>query len=674
MNCRKFIEILSALVLISGVSSNTQSEDGKAKENHPVCRSQQCIQRGKLLKEFIDGDKDPCGDFFSYACGGWIKTHEKKQQPYDVFQYVRSGFTEDMAEILAQTGPSDTTSSVTLKAAKLYKACMEWPKPYKSQTQAASDYKDVLKIGLGPILSYFVARGATEVNKHVIKIFMLSIMNAATKERVKAAVKFMNEKITDDDAETISTKLEEFERKLLQIRIGVLRSDRRPQAMTTTFGKLEKEAPDFPLLEVLNKDFKKADVTLTNDDNVEIFTADMYKKTVEFLKESDATTLHNYLGFYILLGLADFAFTDFLNPVLNVKPPRKEKCVSFVYNGLKEVATYMYAKRNVPLEAKNEVEDIFDKLRNAFLDALENSTPWLSEKTRSEAKNKVNKLTAKIGYPNWLMNLTHVEEIYKEMEEFPHGSTFMQMMQTATEYKDKMMMKKLRLPYEKDKDWMFSPSTVTAFYNPSLNELVYPVGGLRAPFYSHGLPKSLNFGAIGAVMAHEITHSITGKGITYNSDGNQITWWDASDTATYRKKVDCFIQKYKVIVDEKANMSLDGTKTVDENIADSVGLEMAYNAYNKLLGVECNKPASELQGLNDLWGRQLFFASYAWVWCDVSNEAHTRMKITSPYIPHSPNKYRVNVPTSNFEAFAQAFHCTNSENSRPKKSGRCEMF
>ncbi|KAL1467695.1 hypothetical protein MTO96_042003 [Rhipicephalus appendiculatus] len=218
MNCRKFIEILSALVLISGVSSNTQSEDGKAKENHPVCRSQQCIQRGKLLKEFIDGDKDPCGDFFSYACGGWIKTHEKKQQPYDVFQYVRSGFTEDMAEILAQTGPSDTTSSVTLKAAKLYKACMDESKRVNAEDflQAASDYKDVLKIGLGPILSYFVARGATEVNKHVIKIFMLSIMNAATKERVKAAVKFMNEKITDDDAETISTKLEEFERKLLQ--------------------------------------------------------------------------------------------------------------------------------------------------------------------------------------------------------------------------------------------------------------------------------------------------------------------------------------------------------------------------------------------------------------------------------------------------------------------------
>ncbi|XP_077498719.1 endothelin-converting enzyme 1-like [Amblyomma americanum] len=139
-------------------------------------------------------------------------------------------------------------------------------------------------------------------------------------------------------------------------------------------------------------------------------------------------------------------------------------------------------------------------------------------------------------------------------------------------------MEKLRKEYKADSEWLFSQSMVTAFYNPSLNEIVYPMGGLQFPFYELGLPKSINFGAVGAVIAHEITHSITGIGAFYHTDGRMQNWWTNSTKIDYKNSTECFVKQFENIFDQEANMTLIGTRTLDENIADSVGLHVTMKS------------------------------------------------------------------------------------------------
>nr|XP_054926132.1 endothelin-converting enzyme homolog [Dermacentor andersoni] len=192
-----------------------------------------------------------------------------------------------------------------------------------------------------------------------------------------------------------------------------------------------------------------------------------------------------------------------------------------------------------------------------------------------------------------------------------------------------------------------------------------------APQNNHS--RSLNFGAIGTVIAHEITHSFTGRGGNYDANGRLSFQWINPDGDAYKTKADCFKQQYGGITDNKANLPIDGQRTLDENLADNVGLQIALKAYNTLLKNECATPAARLEGLDHLSGTKLFFVSFGMVWCEAASAEHVKMKILR--MPHSPNEYRVNIPIKNLQGFAEAFDCPSTKsNDNENKNDKCALF
>ncbi|XP_075527238.1 membrane metallo-endopeptidase-like 1 [Dermacentor variabilis] len=284
---------------------------------------------------------------------------------------------------------------------------------------------------------------------------------------------------------------------------------------------------------------------------------------------------------------------------------------------------------------------------------------------------KIRGITTKIAYPSWLLDTNSLEEMYSDVTDFQSSYSFVKLMHKITENNQKRMLKKLRTAYSEDFDSFFGQSTATTFYSPRGNEIVSHARGLRTPFYEFGLPKSVNFGSIGAVIAHEISHSFIGSGGYYDAKGRLQYWWTTQSAEKFKETAECIKMQYGRVFDDKANMTLDGVKTLEENIADSIGLNIAFKAYHNLLS-ECDRPAARLEGLEGFSGAQLFLLSYAMMWCEVTTPDQIRLKIQR--MPQSPNKYRVNLPVRNLDAFPSPFNCQRIPSDDSPSNNKCVIL
>ncbi|KAL1429264.1 hypothetical protein MTO96_016478 [Rhipicephalus appendiculatus] len=244
---------------------------------------------------------------------------------------------------------------------------------------------------------------------------------------------------------------------------------------------------------------------------------------------------------------------------------------------------------------------------------------------------------ARIGYPSWLLNMTYLEELYKYIPQLYLNTSFLEMYHVILRNNWMRTLMKLRRPFDKDYNLALGPAVVNAFYRPTTNEMVYPSGILQGAFYQHGLPSSLNFGAVGGIVGHEMTHGFDDKGSQFNADGALQRWWTNKTRNKFNEKAKCFIHQYGNITDKETNMTLNGNNTVGENIADNGGLRMAFKAYEARLEKEGGD--IRLPGLTHLSGRELFFIANAMVWCGLSRVERLRQLIQ--YDVHSPGSIQV---------------------------------
>uniref|UniRef100_A0A6G4ZVJ7 Putative m13 family peptidase n=1 Tax=Rhipicephalus microplus TaxID=6941 RepID=A0A6G4ZVJ7_RHIMP len=231
-------------------------------------------------------------------------------------------------------------------------------------------------------------------------------------------------------------------------------------------------------------------------------------------------------------------------------------------------------------------------------------------------------------------------------------------------------MKKLRRPYDRNAEWLEGAAVVNAFYNPSANEMVFPAGILQGIFYEYGVPRSLNFGAIGMVVGHEMTHGFDDTGSQFDADGALKQWWSNKTREEFMNRTKCFEYQYGNITDKETNMTLNGKNTVGENIADNGGLRLSFEAYKNLLEVEYGNVDTRLKGMENVTGKQLFFLSNGMTWCSLTRPEY--LKVLIQYDPHSPGRYRVNLPMSNMKAFSETFNCTANSTMNP--THRCHLW
>nr|WBW70056.1 venom protein [Lampona murina] len=306
-------------------------------------------------------------------------------------------------------------------------------------------------------------------------------------------------------------------------------------------------------------------------------------------------------------------------------------------------------------------------IKNEFLYILD-EIDWMDEVTKEQARAKANSILPFIGYPKELLNDTAVMEIYENLT--MKGDSFFENVIGVYKWKTDYEFHMLRKPNVRG-DWKnhATAAVVNAFYALQDNSIEFPAGILQDAFFNKDRPQYLNFGAIGYVIGHEITHGFDNQGRQFDKYGNNLNWWDDTTDEHYKEKAQCMINQYSeyTVYLKKENLTLNGENTQGENIADNGGMKEAYRAYHSW--VKDNGPEKLLPGLKYNQS-QMFWISAANVWCGKYREEFLKSSIIEGV--HSPFRFRVIGPMSNLEEFSSAFNC--SPGSPMNRSDKCQVW
>jgi putative endopeptidase len=330
---------------------------------------------------------------------------------------------------------------------------------------------------------------------------------------------------------------------------------------------------------------------------------------------------------------------DFYGRTLNGQKemkPRWKRLSQTVNNELRDALGKVYVDRFFPPEAKLRMEGLVDNLVASYAERIQ-AAVWMSDSTKVRALEKLHAITRKIGYPDsW--------DSYDDVE-IESGSYLANLISTRTHGYNKMIAR-LGKPVDPNV-WLMTPSTVNAYYTSSTNEIVFPAGILQPPFFNKDADDAVNYGAIGVVIAHEVTHGFDDQGRMFDAKGNMNEWWTKEDAEKYKAQAAAIIEQFNqyVVLD---GLHVNGELTQGENIADLGGLTIAYNAFKK---TDQGKSNEMIDGFTP---DQRFFMSYAKVWLTKTTDESMRQQVLTD--PHPPEKLRVNGPLSNMPEFYAAFN------------------
>jgi len=370
-----------------------------------------------------------------------------------------------------------------------------------------------------------------------------------------------------------------------------------------------------------------------------------------YVKANALTSYANYLSRQF--ADASFEYTKILTGQA-VKKPRAEEMTQAVDRSLGHALAQLYVKKYFPEDAKKRMAVLVDNLEKAF-EARITKLDWMSDSTKAKAKEKLYAFTEKIGYPDKWRDYSKVEvkrDTYFENCLSANGNDYL------------YSLDKLGQPVDRT-EWHTTPPTVTAYNNPPLNEIVFPAGILQSPYFDVFADDALNYGGIGMVIGHEVTHSFDDQGAQYDKVGNVTDWWTKEDYEKFKAKTQQVIDQYNsfTVLD---SMHVKGALTVGENTADIAGVAIAYDAF-KL--TEQGKDTTKIDGFTP---DQRFFISIARIWRVKTRDEFLRMYVNTN--PHSPAKWRVNGPLMNFTPFYNAFNVQPGDKMYKPESERITVW
>ncbi|WP_437933546.1 M13 family metallopeptidase [Sorangium sp. So ce341] len=365
----------------------------------------------------------------------------------------------------------------------------------------------------------------------------------------------------------------------------------------------------------------------------------------EQLKGHSLDTIKAYLKFGLVSSFAPYLSKAYVNEnfafyskALRGIPedrPRWKRAVESTEGALGEVVGKIYVAKHFPPEAKARMEVLVKNLLKAY-EASIKSLDWMSEDTKARALEKLSKFTAKIGYPRKWKDYSKLTV---------KGDDLVGNVMRSNEVEYERQAEKLGKPVDRE-EWMMTPQTVNAYYNASLNEIVFPAAILRPPFFNMAADDAVNYGGIGGVIGHEIGHGFDDQGSKYNGDGNLLSWWTDADRKAFEDRTQALIAQYDKFC-PLPDQCVQGALTIGENIGDLGGLSIAYKAWQLAQGGE---PAVEIDGLT---GDQRFFMGWAQVWARKYRDEELLNRLKTD--PHSPSEYRCNGIVSNVPEFYTAF-------------------
>jgi predicted metalloendopeptidase len=387
------------------------------------------------------------------------------------------------------------------------------------------------------------------------------------------------------------------------------------------------------------------------------------------LKETPSETLQAYLRWNLINGTtgvlteeivqANFEFYGKMLQGQQEMRPRWKRCVAATDNALGEILARFFVERRFPGDSKKKALEMVHGIEKAFDDNLP-ALAWMDDGTRARAVEKSKAVTNKIGYPDQWRDYSSVETSADDY----FGSAM-----SATEFEFHRNARKIGRPVDR-KEWFMTPPTVNAYYNPTANEMVFPAGILQPPFFHRDFPAAMNFGGIGMVVGHELTHGFDDQGRKFDGKGQMTQWWEDEAIEKFEERASCVADLYETY-EIQPGVNLNGRLTLGENIADIGGLKGSYNAFQDWKKDNWSEEQdAEERLLDELTQEQLFFVGFAQTWCTLATEEIERMLVTVD--PHSPPEFRVNGPVANLREFADAFQCEEGTPMNPEKI--CEVW
>uniref|UniRef100_A0A3P8XB43 Phosphate regulating endopeptidase homolog, X-linked n=1 Tax=Esox lucius TaxID=8010 RepID=A0A3P8XB43_ESOLU len=623
----------------------------------------------------MDRAVSPCEDFYRFSCGGWLKENPipEDSSSYGIYPWLRQQVDIRLKGEI-EGSPSEEIEAVR-KAKVLYRSCMDeavvekvdcapllkllqqsefrWPvlEGLGREWLWSQEQWDLLKTlalirnqhGKSVLIRLFIAPDDKNSTHYIIKLDQASlflsredyITNTSSAQTYRSALLNLMVDIAvmlgapQEAAETQMKDALTFETKLAKIVIPFENRTSENLYNRYTISRLQRSVPQFDWLSFITSIIDSADegLSVSSSEPVIVRTPTYFKQLFKLLNTTEPRTVSNYViwrtVFSRITSLSRrflYRYLDFARVTTGTTSltPRWDKCVNYIENTLVYATGRLFIDTHFQEDKKHMMEELIEGVRWAFINMLERENDWMDEPTRKKAIEKAHSVLAKVGYPQFILNDTYINEDIKQLV-FSEDDYFGNVMQT------------LRFIAKSDIIWL-----------------------------RRGVPRteSLSYGAIGVIVGHELTHGFDNNGRKYDKDGNLDQWWSNASISAFTHKTQCMINQYNGYYWEEAGLNVRGKRTLAENIADNGGIREAFKAYRRWIensrgGVE--EPLLPGLGLNN---NQLFFVSYAHVRCNSYRPEAARDQIQSG--AHSPPKYRVIGAMSNFEEFHQAFSCPDS--------------
>lgn len=685
-----------------------------------TCQTPGCINAASRILDYMDPTIKPCEDFYKFACGNFLNSTviPDYETTISTFQITRDKLQEQLRMLIEEESRPDEPEPFSI-AKNLYKICMNetaieenglktirnvlkklggWPVLEGDAWQEATfDWKQTVytskKLGypFNHFFTFMIGRDLKNSTKQVIKIdeasFGLPVRNLAKgwdDSMTEAYYDYMVDiaVIFGANKTTAEEELEEslqFEIELAEIS-NLLKRGRNFTAFHNpmTLKDLQGNYTTIPWKEYFNT-ILKPHVKVDEDEIIIVKNPIYFEKFEELMQRAPKRIQANYAIWRVIAKSVTFLTRKMRERQLDLitlksgkveREARWKECIDLVSNSLSLSVGALYVRKYFNEESKKNVVEMANDIRQQFKEILQ-KVDWMDIETRTNALTKAEAMSIQIAYPDELLDDKKLEKLYEELYE-ELKITPGDYLQTISNLKfsgTNHVFRQLRKPMNKS-EWL--PNVrfkldIDASYSPLDNSIHVPAGILQGDFFSNDRPRYMNYGAIGWIIGHEITHAFDDKGRQFDGDGNLVEWWKPETKEKFIKKIECIIKQYGNYTVGGVKLKLDGRRTQGENIADNGGIKESYLAYQEW--VKRNGQEPRLPGL-DYTPSQLFWMSAAQMWCTQYRLETLKLRIKTNH--HSPGEFRVMGSFSNSPEFAKDFNCPLGSKMNPQK--KCSVW